>query len=153
MTYWHEVRFTEGLSRASVGIGATLYGATLTCRGFQIAASMYGILRICSLLLVLPCCYGIEYSHFSSFNGGNYTVGWKFVNETEMFYFKVEVNATGWIGFGISRLLWPRSENLQWNRNSMLYYDVIVGGMTENKTQYFKVSLNLVFFVSDNMFE
>lgn len=75
------------------------------------------------------------------------------MNETEMFYFKVEVKATGWIGFGISRLLWPRSERLQWNRNSMLYYDVIVGGMTENKTQYFKVSLNLVFFVSDNMFE
>ena len=110
---------------------------------------MSGFLSICSLLLVLPCSYGIEYSNFSSFNGGDYTVRWKFVNETETFYFKVEVNATGWIGFGISRLLWPRNESLQWNRHSMLYYDVIVGGLYDNNTQYHKVGLNFVCVVSD----
>ena len=73
------------------------------------------------------------------------------MNETEMFYFKVEVKATGWIGFGISRLLWPRNEDLQWNRNSMLYYDVIVGGMSENKTQYYKVSWNLVYLTIEGL--
>ena len=108
---------------------------------------MSGFLSICSLLLVLPCSYGIEYSNSSSFNGGDYTVHWKFVNETETFHFKVEVNATGWIGFGISRLLWPRNENLQWNRRSMLYYDVIVGGLYDNSTQYYKVGLNFVYVV------
>jgi len=99
------------------------------------------------LLLVSPFSYGIEYSDSSSFNEGNYKVLWKFENETERFYFKVEVNATGWIGFGISKLLWPKEESLQWNRHSMQDYDVIVGGMFDNKTLYFKVSLNLVCFL------
>lgn len=103
----------------------------------------FGFLSICSLVLVLPCSYGIEYSNFSSFNGGNYTVRWKFQNETQMFYFKVEVIATGWIGFGISKLLWPKEESLQWNRQSMQDYDVIVGGMFDNNTHYYKVSLKL----------
>ena len=103
----------------------------------------FGFLPICSLVLVLPCSYGIEYSNFSSFNGGNYTVRWKFQNETQMFYFKVEVIATGWIGFGISKLLWPKEESLQWNRQSMQDYDVIVGGMFDNNTHYYKVSLKL----------
>ena len=103
----------------------------------------FGFLSICSLVLVLPCSYGIEYSNFSSFNGGNYTVRWKFQNETQMFYFKVEVIATGWIGFGISKLLWPKEESLQWNRHSMQDYDVIVGGMFDNNTHYYKVSLKL----------
>ena len=103
----------------------------------------FGFLSICSLVLVLPCSYGIEYSNFSSFNRGNYTVRWKFQNETQMFYFKVEVIATGWIGFGISKLLWPKEESLQWNRHSMQDYDVIVGGMFDNNTHYYKVSLKL----------
>jgi len=60
-----------------------------------------------------------------------------------MFYFKVEVIATGWIGFGISKLLWPKEESLQWNRHSMQDYDVIVGGMFDNNTHYYKVSLKL----------
>ena len=108
---------------------------------------MYDFLSICSLLLFLPCSYGIEFSNFTSFNGGNYNVTWKFENETETFYFKVEVNATGWIGFGISRLLFPRDENLLWNTRSMQFYDVIVGGIYDNGTRYSKVSLNLVCFV------
>lgn len=111
---------------------------------------MFGFLSICSLLLFVPCSYGIEYSNFTSFSGGHYTVRWKFDNKTEMFYFKVEVNATGWIGFGISRLLWPGDEDLQWNRNSMQYYDVIVGGVYDNGTSYYEVSLNLVCFVFDD---
>jgi len=111
---------------------------------------MFVILSVCSVLLVSPFSSGIEYSNSSSFNDGNYKVHWKFENETEMFYFKVEVKATGWIGFGISRLLWPKEESLQWNRKSMQSYDVVVGGMFDNKTHYFKVSLNLVCFVFDD---
>lgn len=131
-------------------IGAILVRTSLGLFGiFSRRERMCGFLLICSLLLVLPCSYGIEYSNFTSFNEGNYTVRWKFENETEMFYFKVEVKTTGWIGFGISRLLWPNRESLQWNRKSMQYYDVIVGGIYDNSTRYYKVSLNLVCFVFD----
>lgn len=100
---------------------------------------------ICSLWLFLPYSYAIEYSNFTSFAEGSYKARWKFDNETETFYFKVEVKATGWIGFGISRLLWPSNESVvQWNRKSMRHYDVIVGGVFDNGTAYHKVSLTFV---------
>ena len=105
----------------------------------------------CSLWLFLSCSFAmpsdIEYTNFTSFADGKYTARWKFHNETEIFYFKVEVKATGWVGFGISRLLWPSNERLQWNRRSMRYYDVIVGGVFGNGTEYHKVSSNNFIFV------
>jgi len=64
---------------------------------------------------------------------------WTFDNETKFFYFKVEVNATGWVAFGVSRLMYPTNPDLQWNFNAMEYYDVIVGGvLSRNNTKYFK---------------
>ena len=108
-------------------------------------------LPLICLWLVLPCSYAIEYSNSTSFAGGNYTARWKFDNETEIFHFKVVVKASGWVGFGISRSLWPRDEELQWNRNSMHYYDVVVGGVYDNGTKYFQVSF--VRFPSDDWFK
>ena len=94
---------------------------------------------ICSLWLFAPSSYGIEYSNHASLNGGNYTVHWEFNNETEIFHFKVSVKATGWVGFGVSRLSWPANETLQWNRHSMQYYDVFVGGVDSKGEKYYKV--------------
>lgn len=100
---------------------------------------------LCSLWLFMYSTYGSEYSHVTSFGGENCTVRWKFNNETEIFYFEVSAKATGWVGFGFSRLLFPDNANLQWNRNSMDHYDVIVGGVF-NGTVYYEVSLNFICF-------
>ena len=95
----------------------------------------------CCVLLFVSSVRGIDYSHTESLDGTAYKAHWKFDNETETFYFKVEVNTTGWVGFGVSRLLLPQIEGLQWNRNSMDHYDVIVGGVDDNGTKYYKVSI------------
>jgi len=80
-----------------------------------------------------------------SFHGGNYKVHWTFNNETKTFYFKVEVNATGWVAFGVSRLMYPTNPYLQWNFHAMEYYDVIVGGVfSGNSAKYFKVRVLLL---------
>lgn len=96
---------------------------------------------ICCVLLFVSSVRGIDYSHTEFLDGTAYIVHWMFDNETETFYFKVEVNTTGWVGFGVSRLLLPRTERMQWNRKSMNYYDVIVGGVDDNGTKYYEVSI------------
>lgn len=96
---------------------------------------------ICCVLLFVSSVRGIDYSHTELLDGTAYIVHWMFDNETETFYFKVEVNTTGWVGFGVSRLLLPQTERMQWNRNSMNYYDVIVGGVDDNGTKYYEVSI------------
>ena len=96
---------------------------------------------ICCVLIFVSSVRGIDYSHTKLLDGTAYIVHWMFDNKTETFYFKVEVNTTGWVGFGVSRLLLPRIERLQWNRNSMDHYDVIVGGVDDNGTKYYKVSI------------
>ena len=99
------------------------------------------------LCFLVSSSYAIEYSNSTSLHGDNYKAHWKFDNETEMFYFKVEVNTTGWVAFGVSRLLFPANPDLQWNLHAMEYYDVIVGGMFPNKTAYYKVSVH-IFLIS-----
>ena len=96
---------------------------------------------ICCVLLFVSSVRGIDYPHTELLDGTAYKVHWMFDNETETFYFKVEVNTTGWVGFGVSQLLFPGIEGLEWNRNSMDHYDVIVGGVDENGTKYYKVSI------------
>ena len=90
-------------------------------------------------MLFVSLSYGTEYSETVALHN-RYKAHWKFDNETAMFYFKVEVKATGWIAFGVSRLLFPPSTSLQWNRHSMEKYDIIVGGVS-NGTGYYKVSV------------
>ena len=89
--------------------------------------------------LFVSSSYGINYDSLP-FHGGNYKAHWKFDNETKIFHFKVEVNATGWVAFGVSRLMYPTNPDLQWNFHAMEYYDVIVGGVFGNNSKYFKVS-------------
>ena len=78
--------------------------------------------------------------HFAFTARQEYTAHWNYDNETEKFFFKVEVkNVSGWIAFGVSRLLFP-NDNDQWNRRMMEYYDILVGGIyDDNKTNYYKV--------------
>ena len=87
------------------------------------------------------------YSKNENLNEGNYVVDWEYENNTETFYFKVRVKATGWIGFGVSRLLWPDNETLAWNYNSMQYYDVLVGGVDGSGKMYFKVKFLFSYFL------
>ena len=96
---------------------------------------------ICCVLLFVSSVRGIDYSHTALLNGAAYIAHWMFDNETETFYFKVDVNTTGWVGFGVSQLLFPTQAGLEWNRNSMDHYDVIVGGVYDNGTGYYKVSV------------
>ena len=94
------------------------------------------------LCLFVSLCHGIEYPNSLSLHGEKYKAHWKFDNETAMFYFKVEVmNVSGWVAFGVSRLLYPSDEEQDWNFNSMQYYDVIVGGVYDNGSSYHKVCL------------
>lgn len=93
---------------------------------------------LCSLCFFASSSSGIVYSNKETLNEGNYSVDWEYENNTETFYFKVRVKATGWIGFGVSRLLWPDNETLKWNYNSMQYYDVLVGGVNGSGKVYFK---------------
>lgn len=113
---------------------------------------MYLLASMCSLWLFLLCSFAsdVEYTNVTSFAGGKYIARWKFHNETDSFYFKVEAKATGWVGFGISRLLWPSNVEQQWNRRSMRHYDVIVGGVFDNGTEYYKVSSNFVCALYDD---
>ncbi|KAK3702403.1 hypothetical protein QZH41_019997 [Actinostola sp. cb2023] len=64
---------------------------------------------------------------------GKYKLWWSFVNASDTFFFKVEVEAKGWIGFGFSLL---KSET--WMRDSMSKYDVLVAGVFTNGTVYGK---------------
>lgn len=103
---------------------------------------------ICSLWLFATSSSGIEYSNNLLCKDKNYEVHWRFENNTETFYFKVRANATGWIGFGVSRLLWPENETLRWNMYSMRHYDVLVGGVDDSGKTYFKVSFYVRLFLS-----
>ena len=103
---------------------------------------------ICSLWLFATSSSGIEYSNNLLCKDDNYEVHWRFENNTETFYFKVRAKATGWIGFGVSRLLWPENETLRWNMYSMRHYDVLVGGVDDSGKKYCKVSFYVRLFLS-----
>lgn len=99
------------------------------------------LLTLCCLCFVASQCYGNEYPYSLSLHD-NYKAFWRFDNESKVFHFKVEVkNVSGWIAFGVSRLLFPPTAEQQWNFNQMEYYDVVVGGIYDNKTTYFQVCI------------
>ena len=94
-----------------------------------------------SLSLFVALCCAVEYPNTLPLQRDKYTAHWNYDNETEKFFFKVEVkNVSGWIAFGVSRLLFPNEADGQWNRRMMEYYDILVGGIyDDNKTNYYKV--------------
>lgn len=76
----------------------------------------------------------VQYTNHTQFDGENYKLSWTYKNDSETFYFKAEVAATGWIGFGFTLL-----EEESWMRNAMLKYDVMVAGVYPNNTVYSEV--------------
>jgi len=58
-----------------------------------------------------------------------YSLYWAYDNATEMFYFTVKVQTTGWIAFGVST-----------RRGGMNGYDVMVGGVDSSGNGYISVS-------------
>ena len=57
-----------------------------------------------------------------------YRLHWAYDNTTDMFYFTVVVQATGWIAFGVST-----------QRGNMNDYDVMVGGVNASGNAYIAV--------------
>ena len=93
-----------------------------------------------SLSFFVALCCAVKYPYNLSLQQDNYAAYWDYDNETEKFFFKVEVKSvSGWIAFGVSRLLFPTEADRQWNFKMMEYYDILVGGIHDNGTNYFKV--------------
>lgn len=88
------------------------------------------ILRF-SLLALLSVAFAegsYIFSNQLSFQGGNFNVSYNFNESSDTFEFLVEVNATGWVGFGFAEKA----------PNNMTDYDVAVGGVFPNGSGYLK---------------
>ncbi|XP_015760327.1 PREDICTED: uncharacterized protein LOC107339531 isoform X2 [Acropora digitifera] len=68
------------------------------------------------------------FSNQLSFLGGSFNVSYNFNESSDTFEFLVEVNATGWVGFGFAESA----------PNNMTDYDVAVGGVFPNGSVYLK---------------
>ena len=89
------------------------------------------ILRF-SLLALLSVAFAegsYIFSNQLSFLGGNFNVSYNFNESSDTLEFLVEVNATGWVGFGFAEKA----------PNNMTDYDVAVGGVSPNGSGYLKV--------------
>lgn len=62
-------------------------------------------------------------------NDGKYNVSWNFNATSDTLEFLVEVRTVGWVGFGVAEAPAVGMEN----------YDVAIGGVLNNGTQYFGV--------------
>jgi len=71
----------------------------------------------------------MHFPNFLSFDGGNYNVSWMYNSSMDTLHFMVEVNGTGWIGFGVATQA----------PNNMMGYDVAVGGVMSGGMGYLKV--------------
>ena len=63
---------------------------------------------------------------------GNYNVSYNYNESADTLEFMVQVRTTGWVGFGIAEVA----------SNNMSYYDVAIGGVTDDGTSYLQVGRN-----------
>lgn len=79
-----------------------------------------------------------DYTNSTQLDGENYKLWWTYDNSSgaDSFYFKVEVLAKGWIGFGFSLL-----QIESWMPKAMTNYDVLVAGVYNNGTVYSEVCI------------
>ena len=63
---------------------------------------------------------------------GNYNVSYYYNAASDKLEFMVQVRTTGWVGFGVAEVA----------PNMMNYYDVAIGGVTDNGTSYLQVRRN-----------
>ena len=92
-------------------------------------------LWLCALFVACTKSSSDGYSNTIPINGGNYNVSYIFNESADTLEFLVEVKTTGWVGFGFA-LNAP---------NSMMGYDVAVGGVLNNGTGYLQVSSTATF--------
>ena len=85
------------------------------------------IVSVLALYFLKPAVTQIDET--TPFDDGKYSVTWKYDMIEDTFYFNVTVQATGWIGFGVSE-----------NKGNMQGYDVMVGGVRNTNQGYHKVS-------------
>lgn len=85
------------------------------------------------LLVAFVTCVHFSYGQFPngtnvttvSFDDGNFNVSWIHNRTTDELHFAVDVNTTGWVGFGFT-----------FTPENMVNYDVIVGGRTSAGQDY-----------------
>ncbi|KAL9956656.1 hypothetical protein ACROYT_G038170 [Oculina patagonica] len=85
------------------------------------------------LLIAFVACFHLTQAQFPngtnvttvSFDNGNFNVSWMHNRTTDQLHFAVDVNTTGWVGFGFS-----------FTPENMMHYDVVVGGQTAAGQNY-----------------
>lgn len=93
------------------------------------------------LLVAFVTCVHLSYGQFPngtnvttvSFDDGNFNVSWIHNRTTDELHFAVDVNTTGWVGFGFT-----------FTPENMVNYDVIVGGRTSAGQDYLNVSYSFI---------
>ena len=90
-------------------------------------------LAIALAITFVLACGANEYQQMS-FDNENFKVSWMYDQAIDYLKFSLEVKTVGWVGFGFA-LKAP---------NSMIGYDVAVGGVTATGTSYLYVSFLLL---------
>ena len=98
------------------------------------------ILQFCLFALFSVAIANVSYvfSNQLSFLGSSFNVSYNFNESSDTLEFLVEVNATGWVGFGFAEKA----------PNNMMDYDVAVGGVFPNGSVYLKVRGKICFLSS-----
>ena len=106
------------------------------------SAHMMNSLPLCFLvLLYVAPTEAVEYTHSLVLGDGSFNVSWAYKNILDRFYFKVRAKATGWIGFGVTKLEFEGDKDgVLWSKTGMDSLDVVVGGVYDNGTNYYNVS-------------
>lgn len=100
-----------------------------------------------SLLIAFVTCVHLSHGQFANgtnvstvlFDNGNFNVSWMHNITTDQLHFAVDVNTTGWVGFGFT-----------FTPQNMVKYDVIVGGRTSAGRNYLNVSYSVISFFLSN---
>lgn len=88
-------------------------------------------------LLIASCsCDTVKRAEVLDYNG-KYSVEWEVDLETEIIVFTLDVETTGFVGFGISM------------NPSMEGADIVIGGVRDNQTTYF----NVIYMKVDETFQ
>jgi len=97
---------------------------------------------------LFSCVSGsIFFTNSASFDEGRFKANWTFHNESDSFYFRIEVEATGWIGFGITEL----NSSSVWMRDAMHSYDVVVCGVYGNNGSFYALVSLMFLYINMNI--
>ncbi|XP_022802400.1 uncharacterized protein LOC111339933 [Stylophora pistillata] len=96
------------------------------------------VVQLCILALFVASTKSTSmynmYSNMIMLDGkGNYNVSYNYNESADTLQFMVQVRTTGWVGFGVAEVA----------PNMMKYYDVAIGGVTDNGTSYLRDYLTI----------